>query len=85
MVQPVTLWIVDTLGVVERACLMSVLRQGHGLTLYCYRRQPECREASRLETLPRYFLNHRFSTTEMGSVAICSDWFRYELLKGAGT
>jgi hypothetical protein len=32
----VTLWIGESLGPIERACLMSVLRQGHPLTLYCY-------------------------------------------------
>src|SRR5690349_7920416 len=34
----VTLWIGESLGAVERACLRSVLRQGHSLALYCYDR-----------------------------------------------
>jgi len=86
MLQCVTLWIGDRLGPVERACLMSVLRQDHRLTLYCYH-EPigipeglELRDAS--EILPgSSILRHR-----RGSVAPFSDWFRYELLRrAAGT
>jgi hypothetical protein len=86
MIQPVTLWIGDTLGAVERACLTSVLRQGHNLTLYCYRRPArvprgiEIRDAA--EILPESSVFYHRN----GSVAIFSDWFRYELLKrGART
>jgi hypothetical protein len=86
MLQCLTLWIGDSLGPVERACLGSVLRQGHRLALYCYR-EPigipdgvEICDASRI--LPESaVLRHRG-----GSVAPFSDWFRYELLKrGLGT
>ena len=31
-----SLWIGPRLGAVERACLISVLRQGHPLRLWCY-------------------------------------------------
>jgi hypothetical protein len=86
MLQCLTLWIGDSLGPVERACLGSVLRQGHRLALYCYR-EPigipdgvEICDAS--EILPELaIIRHR-----RGSVAPFSDWFRYELLKrGLGT
>ena len=86
MLHCVTLWIDEGFGAVERACLRSVLRQGHGLTLYCYR-EPigipdgvELRDASAI--LPETaVVRHRG-----GSVAPFSDWFRYELLKrGLGT
>lgn len=81
MLHCLTLWIGDRLGPVERACLRSVLRQGHALTLYCYG-EPigipdgvDVRDAS--EILPESaVIRHR-----NGSVAPFSDWFRYELLK----
>lgn len=86
MLQCVTLWIGGSLGAVERACLKSVLRQGHRLTLYCYSepigipKGVEVQDASLI--LPgSVVVRHR-----RGSVAPFSDWFRYELLKrGAGT
>jgi hypothetical protein len=83
MLQCVTLWIGDRLGPVERACLKSVLRQGHPLVLYCYREPigiPEGVEvADASAILPEFaVIRHR-----NGSVAPFSDWFRYVLLKRA--
>jgi hypothetical protein len=82
----VTLWIGDRLGPVERACLLSVLRQGHSLALYCYRipagvpQGVEVRDAS--EVLPK----DRIFTHWTGSVGVFADWFRYELQRrGLGT
>lgn len=82
----VTLWIGPSLGPVERACLRSVLRQGHSLALYCYGEPQavpggvEVRDAA--EILPEEaIVRHR-----NGSVALFSDWFRYELQRrGLGT
>jgi hypothetical protein len=75
----VTLWIGDSLGLVERACLRSVLRQGHSLAIYCYDKVEgipdgvEVRDAA--DVLPKAaILRHK-----SGSVALFSDWFRYEL------
>jgi len=75
----VTLWIGDSLGSVERACLRSVVRHGHSLALYCYREpkgvpeKVEVRDAS--EILPEDpLLRHKG-----GSIAPFSDWFRLEL------
>lgn len=86
MLQCVTLWVGEGLGAVERACLRSVIRQGHRLTLYCYGELigipdgVEVQDASQI--LPASaVLRHR-----LGSVAPFSDWFRYQLLKrGLGT
>lgn len=86
MSECVTLWIGDRLGAVERACLRSVLRQGHRLALYCYARPDgmpdgtEMRDAS--EVLPQSAIfRHR-----SGSFAPFSDWFRYDLQRhGVGT
>ena len=78
----VTLWIGESLGPVERACLRSVLRQGHSMALYCYRTIPgvphgiEIRDAS--EILPEdRIIAHRKGR----SIALFADWFRYELQK----
>lgn len=82
----VTLWIGDALGAVERACLKSVLRQGHSLALYCYRRPAgvpdgiEVRDANAIVSEANLFFHQN------QSVACFSDWFRYELQKkGLGT
>jgi hypothetical protein len=75
----VTLWIGPQLGAVERACLKSVISQGHPLALYCYDVPEgvptgvEVRDAASI--LPRdRVIRHR-----SGSVALFSNWFRYEL------
>ena len=77
----VTFWIGDALGLVERACLKSVVRTGHRLALYCYE-QPagvpdgvEVRDASAI--LPLAALKDRTD----GHHNLYSDWFRYELLR----
>lgn len=82
----VALWIGDRLGPVERACLRSMLRQGHSLALYCYGRVGgvpkgvEVRDGS--EVLPEAAILHH----KDGSVALFSDWFRYEVQRrGLGT
>lgn len=84
--QCVTLWIGPRLGAVERACLRSVVRQGHSLALYCYRTPDgvpegvEVRDAAAV--LPEHLVVHH----QTGSVALFSNWFRYELQRlGAGT
>lgn len=79
----VSLWIGDSLGPVERACLRSVMKQGHSVALYCYGslggipKGVELRDASAIIPQER-ILRHR-----SGSVALFSDWFRYELQKRA--
>ena len=82
----VSLWIGDSLGPVERACLRSVLRQGHSIALYCYGRvdgvpdEVEVRDASSI--LPESAIFRQRG----GSVGHFADWFRYELQKrGLGT
>lgn len=81
-----TLWIGDSLGDVERACLRSVLRQGHSLSLYSYGRPAgvpegiEVRDAS--EILPKSAIMYHRN----GSPAVFADWFRYEIQRrGLGT
>ncbi len=72
-------WIGQALGPVERACLRSVLRQGHTLSLYCYSRLEgvpagvEVKDAAEIVSRESIFLHAR------GSVAPFADLFRYEL------
>ena len=85
-VRVVTLWIGPRLGRVERACLRSMLRQGHEVALYCYRRPAgvpdgiDIRDAASI--LPEStVIRHR-----SGSVSLFSNRFRYELQRhAAGT
>jgi hypothetical protein len=81
-----TLWIGPALGAVERACLRSIVRWGHSLTLYCYREPAGVPEGAELrdaaEILPEDQIIHHWS----GSVSLFSNHFRYELQRrGLGT
>lgn len=73
-----TLWIGPELGFLERACLRSVLRQGHPVTLYCYEPPAgvpagvELADASTILPIDCLVAHRR------GSVALFSDWFRFE-------
>jgi hypothetical protein len=74
-----SLWIGPRLGAVERACLRSVLAQGHKPTLWCYDRPEGIPEgvtvADAATILPRdSVIAHR-----SGSVALFANHFRYEL------
>ncbi|MBV9932055.1 MAG: hypothetical protein JO013_14080 [Alphaproteobacteria bacterium] len=78
-----TLWIGRRLGAVERACLRSVLRQGHALTLWCYDLPegvpPRVRLRDAAEILPRdTVIAHKG-----GSHALFANRFRYELQRRA--
>jgi hypothetical protein len=81
MLRCVTLWIGDGLGAVERACLRSVLRQGHRLTLYCYREPIGIPEGVEIQDASAILPETSIVRHREGSVAPFSDWFRYELLK----
>ena len=73
------LWIGDRLGAVERACMRSVMAQGHSLILWCYRAPGGIPAGVTLadagEILPESCIIRHHS----GSVALFSDWFRYAL------
>ena len=79
-----TLWIGPSLGDFERACLISALRHGHRVALYCYAppahvpQGVELRDAA--DILPEStVIRHR----ESGSPALFSNLFRYELQRRA--
>lgn len=82
----VTLWIGDELGAVERACLQSVMRQGHHVALYAYRCPEGIPEGVDLRDAGTILPERKVFTGRNGSFAAFSDWFRYELLaRGLGT
>lgn len=76
------LWVEGGLGALERACMRSVLRQGHRLVLWHYQplgRVPEgveLRDGSEVVARSRLF---RHQPT--GSWSLFSNLFRYELLR----
>jgi hypothetical protein len=78
-----TLWVGPALGPLERACLRSVLRHGHTLSLYCYRPPTgipdgvEVRDAGEVMA-EEHVIHHR-----TGSPALFSNRFRYELQRQA--
>ena len=86
MPQCVTLWIGDRLGPVERACLRSVVRQGHTIELYCYANLEGVPDGVQVHDASRILAAGHIFRQRNGSLAAFSDWFRYELLKrGLGT
>ena len=81
-----TLWIGPRLGPVERACLKSVLNQGHRLALYCYDEPDGVPDGIELRDAATILPRDRITRHETGSYALFADWFRYELQRlGAGT
>jgi len=78
-----TLWIGDRLGPVERACLRSVMRQGHRLTLYCYRVPEGVPEGAELRDAAEVVPEARIVRHRSGSVSLFSNLFRYELQRRA--
>lgn len=82
----VTLWIGDALGPVERACLRSVMAQGHGMALYCYSRPDGVPEGVEVRDASQIIPHEAISSPWCARADLYSDWFRYELLqRGLGT
>jgi hypothetical protein len=79
------LWIGDSLGPVERACLRSVIRQGHPLALYCYDPPAGVPDGLELRDAEAIIPRDRIIRHKSGSPALFANWFRYELQsRGAG-
>lgn len=82
----VSLWIGESLGAIERACLRSVMKQGHRLTLYCYRPVAAVPEGVIVKNAGDIIPESEIFHHDAGSVGHFSDWFRYELqYRGLGT
>ncbi len=74
-----TLWIGSSLGPVERACLRSVLRQGHQLDLYCYAVPSGVPDGVAVSDAARILPESSIVRHQSGSVALFANRFRYEL------
>lgn len=86
MTDCVTLWIGDRLGLVERACLRSVVRHGHSLALYCYGPPANVPEGVEVRDASFILPESAIFRHKSGSVGPFSDWFRYEIQRrGLGT
>jgi hypothetical protein len=79
MTDCVTLWIGERLGAVENACLKSILRQGHRVSLYCYETPANVPAGVRLRDASEILPESAAFRHDAGSVGHFSDWFRYEL------
>ena len=83
--QCVTLWIGESLGPVERACLRSVMSHGHPLALYCYDPPAGVPDGLELRDAEPIIPRDRIIRHKSGSPALFANWFRYELQRrGAG-
>ena len=86
MTDCVSLWIGERLGAVERACLRSVARQGHRISLYCYGQRDGVPEGVEIRDAGEIIPEAAIFRNRAGSVGHFSDWFRYELQRrGLGT
>jgi hypothetical protein len=83
-----TLWINPDLDWVTRACLKSMVAQGHRVRLFSY--DPvtnvpagvECADASRIVPRDRIFrFDGVFQVDRIGSVAVFADYFRYRMMQ----
>jgi hypothetical protein len=71
---------------IERACLLSILRQGHPLALYCYAPPTGVPEGVELRDAAEILPEKCIIRHKSGSVALFANWFRYELQRrGLGT
>lgn len=75
----VMLWIGERLSAVERACMRSVLAQGHRLTLYTYGEMAGVPEGVERADAAAILPQSAIVAHHSGSVALFSDWFRIEL------
>jgi hypothetical protein len=76
-----TLWVGPALGAVERACLRSALRQGHPVSLYCYRAPDGIPEGVEMCDAAEILPETRIIRHHAGSVSLFSNLFRYALLR----
>jgi hypothetical protein len=75
----VTLWIGPALGALERACMRSILHQGHPLSLYCYEEPAGVPEGVDVRDASEILPEHLIVRHHTGSVSLFSNRFRYEL------
>jgi hypothetical protein len=73
------LWIGSSLGSVERACMRSVLRQGHELSLYCYAPPTGVPGGVALRDAAEIAPESGIVRHRGGSAALFANLFRYRL------
>ena len=73
------LWIGPSLGPVERACMRSVLFQGHPLSLYCYAAPDGVPDGVELRDAAELIPESEVIRHKSGSFALFSNRFRYAL------
>lgn len=77
----VTLWVGSDLTAIERACLRSVVTNGHRLALYCYGQVNGVPDGVEVRDAEPILGSEHIFRQRNGSVAAFSDWFRYALLR----
>src|SRR5688500_1370812 len=81
-----SLWLGPRLGPVEQACLLSVLRQGHEMALYCYEEPEGVPEGVNLLDAEEIIPRREIVRSPGGGASFFSNRFRYELQRqGRGT
>lgn len=81
-----SLWLGPRLGPVEQACLLSVLRQGHEMALYCYEEPEGVPEGILLLDANEIIPRREIIRPPGGGASLFSNRFRYELQRqGKGT
>lgn len=78
-----SLWIGPSLGRVERACLRSIIAQGHELTLWCYERPDGVPEGVAIADAAQIVPRSQIVVHRGGSPSLFSNRFRYELQRRA--
>ena len=73
------LWVGTELGFVERACIASVVRQGHPVSLYCYQRPRGLPAGVVLRDAGQILPRHALIRHARGDLALFSERFRYEI------
>lgn len=79
-----SLWIGDTLSVVETLCIRSFQAQGHPFVLYVYRAVDNLPDGVTLEDANTVVPEADIFQVPGGSYAAFSDWFRWEVLYRVG-
>ena len=77
----VTFWLGDALSRIERACLRSMLRQGHSVALYCYQIPSGVPDGVQIIDASPILPREAIPSSWMNRSDIYSDWFRYEIQK----
>lgn len=79
-----SLWIGQTLSLIEQLCIASFLRNGHQFHLYTYGELDSVPDGTVLRDAKEIIPEENIFTYRRGSYAGFADWFRWELLYQSG-